>query len=75
MESQHVSIYKITSGQVINYDKSSIYFSANMAGEDINLVCGKLHIYESGGKSNYLSLPSLIGRNKRDILEIFYILK
>lgn len=60
--------YASSSGQQINYGKSSIFFSRNVKEEDQNWV--KVILGISGGDlgSTYLGLPSLIGRRKKQIL-------
>ncbi|XP_074348373.1 uncharacterized protein LOC141687107 [Apium graveolens] len=57
--------YKLESGQAVNYQKSGIFFSANVRRDkqvEILSILGVTNTI-SGGK--YLGLPSLIGRSKK----------
>lgn len=60
--------YATASGQVINYEKSSLTYSQNV-NEDLRSWMGNiLGIRNQGVSGNYLGLPSLVGRNKKEIL-------
>lgn len=60
--------YASASGQTINFDKSSIWFNRNV-NDDIKYLIGNiLGVRKYETFSIYLGLPSLVGRNKRDIL-------
>lgn len=60
--------YASASGQLINFEKSSINFSKNV-GEDLRESVGNIFgVRRQGNSGNYLGLPSLVGRNKREIL-------
>jgi hypothetical protein len=59
--------YEVASGQEINLTKSEVFFSRNLsraAQEDLSKIMGVRHVLGTG---NYLGLPSMIGRKKRDI--------
>ncbi|KAK2417369.1 hypothetical protein QL285_039676 [Trifolium repens] len=59
--------YEKASGQEINLTKSEVVFSRNLskaAQEDLSRIMGVRHVLGTG---NYLGLPSMIGRKKRDI--------
>jgi hypothetical protein len=59
--------YEEASGQEINLTKSEVFFSRNLsiaAQEDLSRIMGVRHVLGTG---NYLGLPSMIGRKKRDI--------
>lgn len=56
------------SGQTVNYSKSTLTFSKNTHVECRRAVCGILNMREGSMSGNYLGLPSLIGRNKKEIL-------
>lgn len=63
-----IDLYSAASGQTMNLAKSSVNFSANVNEGMRNLLSGILGVSSSGLSGNYLGLPSLVGRNKRDIL-------
>lgn len=59
--------YERISGQAINYNKSGIYFSKNVAEErraELKHVMGVQLPLNTG---RYLGLPSLVGRSKKNI--------
>ncbi|MCH82815.1 RNA-directed DNA polymerase (Reverse transcriptase), partial [Trifolium medium] len=59
--------YEEASGQEINMTKSEVFFSRNLsmaAQEDLSRIMGVRLVLGTG---NYLGLPSMIGRKKRDI--------
>jgi hypothetical protein len=58
--------YEEASGQEINLAKSEVFFSRNIskeAQEDLSRIMGVRHVLGTG---NYLGLPSLIGRKKKE---------
>ena len=58
-------MYELASGQKINTDKSSIFFSPNTSQElkdEIINILGPMH---DSSHTNYLGLPSIIGRSKK----------
>lgn len=59
--------YEAQSGQTINFQKSGIYFSANVRTDKQEELKNILEVHNdlSGGK--YLGLPSLIGRSKKKV--------
>ena len=61
-------VYSAASSQLINHQKSSFIFSANVSpvvrAELVGLMCVK----EVGDQGFYLGLPSKIGRNKREVM-------
>ncbi|CAH9095576.1 unnamed protein product [Cuscuta europaea] len=59
--------YSGGSGQLVNYDKSSVRFNANVAWDDRDYLCSLLGVNEDRGGGKYLGLPSLVGRNKKEI--------
>jgi hypothetical protein len=64
---QIIKTYEEASGQEINLTKSEVFFSRNLstaAQEDLSRIMGVRHVL---GTSNYLGLPSMIGRKKKDI--------
>ncbi|XP_062088870.1 uncharacterized protein LOC133795435 [Humulus lupulus] len=56
------------SGQKINCEKSSIFFSRNTEARVRDEVCGELDIHEADDNTTYLGLPSLLGRKKSSLL-------
>ncbi|MCI08577.1 RNA-directed DNA polymerase (Reverse transcriptase), partial [Trifolium medium] len=70
-ESNHMmkilKTYEEASGQEINLTKSELFFSRNLsiaAQEDLSKIMGVRHILGTG---NYLGLPSMIGRKKKEV--------
>ncbi|XP_073132988.1 uncharacterized protein [Henckelia pumila] len=61
--------YEAASGQKVNFDKSSISFSANVSNELKNTLCEVLGVNYTTNHGKYLGLPSLIGRNKREVFD------
>ncbi|CAH9130680.1 unnamed protein product [Cuscuta epithymum] len=60
--------YEKASGQAINYNKSSLTFSQNVDEVTRVSCCQFFNIPRESGQSRYLGLPTLVGRNKSDIL-------
>jgi hypothetical protein len=59
--------YGDASGQEINLSKSEVFFSRNLslpAQEDLSRIMGVRHVLGTG---NYLGLPSMIGRKKKEV--------
>ncbi|XP_062080209.1 uncharacterized protein LOC133784961 [Humulus lupulus] len=65
---QLLGIFERASGQKINYDKSSIFFSRNTLPQVRDTICGDMSIHEADDNSTYLGLPNILGRNKSVIL-------
>lgn len=61
----HIS--ELASGQKINVDKSSVFFSNNVEREEKLHICQELLINEAGDNTSYLGLPNMIGRNKNAV--------
>ncbi|XP_031094434.1 uncharacterized protein LOC115998904 [Ipomoea triloba] len=59
-----LDLYSSASGQLVNYDKSSITFSANTEQNMCRHVASVLGVRQSVDFGRYLGLPSFIGRNK-----------
>ncbi|WZZ92349.1 hypothetical protein YC2023_120928 [Brassica napus] len=59
--------YEKASGQCINFDKSSITFSAKTPGDSKRRIREQFRISNEGGLGKYLGLPEHFGRKKRDI--------
>ncbi|XP_074324121.1 uncharacterized protein LOC141661039 [Apium graveolens] len=63
-----LSKFETTSGQKINRDKSSIFFSRNTKSEVKEKVCEVLNFHEANDNTHYLGLPNILGRKKSVIL-------
>ncbi|KAH9665893.1 putative reverse transcriptase/RNA-dependent DNA polymerase [Citrus sinensis] len=61
--------YSRASGQKVNFNKSSISFSANVLADVASQVCGVLAVNVTSDHGAYLGLPSCIGRNKRAVFQ------
>ncbi|XP_060961042.1 uncharacterized protein LOC133031536 [Cannabis sativa] len=60
--------FQKASGQQVNIQKSSIFFSANIVNEVRQHLCFMLGVNEAGDDSTYLGLPNIVGRNKTALL-------
>ncbi|XP_024155933.1 uncharacterized protein LOC112163903 [Rosa chinensis] len=60
--------YCTTSGQLINHDKSSIFFSPNTPDQMKRLMCALLRIVGVHTPGTYLGLPTIWGKSKREAL-------
>lgn len=67
-----LSMYKESSGQEVNFTKSSIIFSANVTMETRQELRTLLSVTESDGKCKYLGMPLQVGQKK---VEAFQFLK
>ncbi|XP_031127504.1 uncharacterized protein LOC116029594 [Ipomoea triloba] len=56
------------SGQLVNFNKSSLFFNPNVTNTLRTSICDILQVDGVANSGNYLGLPSLIGRNKSEIL-------
>ncbi|XP_057793037.1 uncharacterized protein LOC131009639 [Salvia miltiorrhiza] len=63
--------YEAASGQVINFDKSSVAFSPNTSSADSKMVTSILGIKQTQGHVMYLGLPTFVVRKKK--LQFEYI--
>lgn len=59
-----LNVYEQASGQRINRDKSTVFFSANIIQYNKEMICQALHIKEADNSSKYLGLPNIMGRKK-----------
>lgn len=60
--------YCAMSGQVVNLDKSCLFFSNNVPGNVKDELCTMLGISGSNNPGKYLGLPVIWGRSKSDAL-------
>ncbi|KAM6547177.1 hypothetical protein CsatB_018853 [Cannabis sativa] len=63
-----LKMFEEASGQIVNFNKSSIFYSSNTSIVTKQRIGHLMHIKEADGTSLYLGLPSLVGRNKKAIL-------
>ena len=59
-----LKLYAEASGQCINMEKSSVYFSSNTPHQKRELIKGMLDVSEVQRFEAYLGLPTLVGRSK-----------
>ncbi|XP_074328076.1 uncharacterized protein LOC141665989 [Apium graveolens] len=63
-----LEVYETASGQKINKDKSSFFFSGNDIQYNRRAICQQLGMQEADESSTYLGLPNILGRKKSVIL-------
>jgi hypothetical protein len=59
-----LQLYEMCSGQTVNYDKSSIMFSANTSNGKRSQVLQELNIRTEARTEKYLGLPVYVGRSR-----------
>lgn len=59
--------YESCSGQCVNYEKSTVFFSTNVKDQDKSRVFQALHVRSSTDLESYLRLPNVVGRKKKMI--------
>lgn len=59
--------YERLSGQMINYNKSSIVFSPNTCEENRRQVCEVLQVHEADKPGKYLGMPMQVGKCKIEV--------
>lgn len=62
--SETLQLYAKASGQCINMEKSSIYFSGNTTDNHKEFIKNALGVKEVERFESYLGLPTLVGRSK-----------
>lgn len=62
--SDALQTYVAASGQCINFEKSSLYFSSNTTTESREKIKETLGMREVERFDSYLGLPTLVGRAK-----------
>ena len=60
-------LYEAASGQKINADKSSVFYSANTLEEKKNEILEILGPMQDSRYGKYLGLPSIIGKSKNEV--------
>lgn len=66
------AVYKDCSGQIINFDKSNLFFSKGAPEALWRNICSFLRISEGQGSAKYLGLPFMTGRSKKEILSYLH---
>ncbi|XP_073151939.1 uncharacterized protein [Henckelia pumila] len=61
-----IRVYEEAYGQMVNFDKSSVSFSANVINSSKSGICEALGVRYTTDHGQYMGLSSLIGRNKSD---------
>ncbi|XP_028084227.1 uncharacterized protein LOC114285386 [Camellia sinensis] len=64
-----LKIYCEASGQLVNFEKSSVQFSANTPATVSSSICNAAGLSVSHPNSKYLGLPSFWGRSKAEAYE------
>lgn len=59
--------YERSSGQCVNFQKSGIYFSANVRHQKQREISQILAVHNYITSTKYLGLPSLVGRLKKKV--------
>ncbi|KAA3482534.1 LINE-1 reverse transcriptase isogeny [Gossypium australe] len=57
--------YRKCSGQQVNFDKSTVFFSSNTRAEEKGLVARILGVRSTNDPERYLGLPNMVGRRKK----------
>ncbi|XP_016177721.1 uncharacterized protein LOC107620010 [Arachis ipaensis] len=60
-----LQVYEQVSGQVVNLDKSSVFFSNNTPIQTRDRLAEILQVPHVGNQNKYLGLPSVVQRSKR----------
>ena len=61
-----LSLYEDVSGQKINRDKTSLFFSKSVIEANRKIIKGILGVHEIQHYEKYFRLPSLIGKGKKN---------
>lgn len=59
--------YESCSGQSVNFQKSGVYFSANVKHDERVEISTILGVHNDLANTKYLGLPSLVGRSKKRV--------
>lgn len=59
--------YERFSGQSVNYQKSGVFFSANVSQVKRNELSSVLGVHNSIQDGKYLGLPSMVGKSKKRV--------
>ncbi|KAA3454784.1 reverse transcriptase [Gossypium australe] len=61
--------YRRCSGQIVNFEKSTVFFSSNTGFEEKRMVSQLLGIRSSNDPESYLGLPNMVGRRKKEAFQ------
>ncbi|KAA3462890.1 reverse transcriptase [Gossypium australe] len=61
--------YAHCSGQYVNFNKSTVFFSANTTETSKAMVSSLLEVRTSDNPERYLGLPNMVGRRKREAFQ------
>ena len=61
-----LELYREGSGQLINKEKSAIFFSANNSGEEKAIFHERMDVHTEALTEKYLGLPTALGRSSED---------
>lgn len=59
--------YELGSGKAVNFQKSGVYFSANVRQDKQLELSGVLGVYNGLTNTRYLGLPSVVGRSPKRV--------
>ncbi|KAA3472243.1 reverse transcriptase [Gossypium australe] len=62
--------YRACSGQHVNFDKSTVFFSSNTTEADKDLVTRMMGVWSSNDPERYLGLPNMVGKRKKEAFQI-----
>lgn len=62
--------YDECSGQCVNFDKSTIYFSTNNLVNELMHLLSSMSVWYSNNPDWYLGLPNLVGKNKKASFQV-----
>uniref|UniRef100_A0A2N9IPV8 Reverse transcriptase domain-containing protein n=1 Tax=Fagus sylvatica TaxID=28930 RepID=A0A2N9IPV8_FAGSY len=60
-----LSCYERASGQKLNQEKTSLFFSTNTQHDIRQAICTELHTTSTGDLGKYLGLPPIVGKGKK----------
>ncbi|KAK8604381.1 hypothetical protein V6N13_099325 [Hibiscus sabdariffa] len=60
-----LSHYSSCSGQLINFDKSGVFFSSNVSDFNKSEICRIIGVHSTSNPERYLGFPPIVGRNKK----------
>ncbi|KAL3521885.1 hypothetical protein ACH5RR_014719 [Cinchona calisaya] len=62
-----LKVYEATSSQMINLNKSSVFFSNNVHPEEVTRTCSKLGSIKVVNQDKYLGLPMVVTKSKEQV--------
>jgi hypothetical protein len=62
-----LSCYERASGQKLNQEKTSLFFSTNTHHDIRQAICTELHTTSTGDLGKYLGLPPIVGKGKKQV--------